>query len=169
VPYISERDEAMVATPGSADILFVDDNPFDVELTMRALRNCNAGDQVQVARDGKEALDYIFGSGPFQGRKLEDGPKLVLLDLKLPKVTGLQVLQWIRADPRTKDLPVVILTSFEDDREVVEIFRLGVTGYLVKPLNKDEFCTLARKVGLDYVPMPNQEKVQPPSNRGSAP
>jgi len=160
-----------MATPGSADILFVDDNPFDVELTMRSLRNCNAGDRVQVARDGKEALDYIFGSGAFQGRRLEEGPKLVLLDLKLPKVTGLQVLQWIRADPRTKELPVVILTSFEDDREVVEIFRLGVTGYLVKPLNKDEFCTLARKVGLDYVltPKQEQEKVQPPSKRGAAP
>jgi two-component system, response regulator len=148
-------------TPGTADILFVEDNPFDVDLTMRALRACNAGDRVQVARDGKEALDYIFGSGVFQGRKIEDGPRLVLLDLKLPKVTGLQVLQWIRADPRTKDLPVVILTSFEDDREVVEIFRLGVTGYLVKPLNKEEFCTLARKVGLDYVPVPKQEKSAP--------
>jgi len=145
-----------MATPGTADILFVEDNPFDVDLTLRALRACNAGDHVQVARDGKEALDYIFGSGPFQGRKLEDGPKLVLLDLKLPKVTGLQVLQWVRADPRTKDLPVVILTSFEDDRAVVEIFRLGVTGYLVKPLNKEEFCTLARKVGLEYVPLPKQ-------------
>lgn len=168
MPYIFERDEAM-ATTGTADILFVDDNPFDVDLTMRSLRACNVGDRVQIARDGKEALDYIFGSGPYQGRKLEDGPRLVLLDLKLPKVTGLQVLQWIRADPRTKELPVVILTSFEDDREVVEIFRLGVTGYLVKPLNKDEFCTLARKVGLEYVPAPKQEKVQPPSNRGSAP
>jgi two-component system response regulator len=158
-----------MATPGTADILFVEDNPFDVDLTMRSLRACNAGDRVQIARDGKEALDYIFGSGPFEGRRLEDGPRLVLLDLKLPKVTGLQVLQWIRADARTKDLPVVILTSFEDDREVVEIFRLGVTGYLVKPLNKDEFCALARKVGLDYVPPPKQEKVTPPSNRGTAP
>ena len=150
-----------MSNPGSADILFVEDNPFDVDLTMRALRACNAGDRVQVARDGKEALDYIFGSGAFQGRRIEDGPKLVLLDLKLPKVTGLQVLQWVRADPRTKDLPVVILTSFEDDREVVEIFRLGVTGYLVKPLNKEEFCALARKVGLDYVPLPKQEKSAP--------
>lgn len=135
-----------------ADILFVEDNPFDVDLTLRTLRACGFGDRIQVARDGKEALDYLFGDGKHQGRRLEDGPRLVLLDLKLPNVTGLQVLQWVRADPRTKDLPVIILTSFEDDREVVEIFRLGVTGYLVKPLNKEEFLALARKVGLQGVP-----------------
>lgn len=152
-------------TPRAADILFVEDNPFDVDLTLRTLRGLNLGDRVHVARDGKEALDYLFASGKYEG--LEGGPRLVLLDLKLPKVTGLQVLQWVRADPRTKDLPVVICTSFEDDREVVEIFRLGVTGYLVKPLNKDEFCTLARKAGLDGIPEPS---VAPPvaPDRGQA-
>ena len=152
---------------GDADILFVEDNPFDVELTLRSLRACGFGDRLKVARDGKEALDYLFGEGPHKGRRLEDGPRLVLLDLKLPKVTGLQVLQWVRADPRTKELPVIILTSFEDDREVVEIFRLGVTGYLVKPLNKDEFCTLARKVGLESPSMP--KAVVPPSEHPESP
>ena len=147
--------------PGAADILYVEDNPFDVDLTMRTLRSCNLGDRVQIARDGKEALDYLFGSGKYEGRRLEDGPRLVLLDLKLPKVTGLQVLQWVRADPRTKELPVIILTSFDDDREVVEIFRLGVSGYLTKPLNRDEFCTLARKIGLEGVPEPSHQ-VHPP-------
>ena len=137
-----------MTTGDAVDILFVEDNPFDVDLTLRTLRACNLGDRVQVARDGKEALDFLFGAGKFQGRRLEAGPRLVLLDLKLPKVTGLQVLQWVRADPRTKDLPVIVLTSFEDDREVVEIFRLGVSGYLVKPLNKDEFTALAQKLGL---------------------
>src|SRR5262245_59384433 len=135
----------------AVDILYVEDNPFDVDLTLRTLRACNLGDRVHVARDGKEALDYLFGAGKHEGRRLEAGPRLVLLDLKLPKVTGLQVLQWIRADARTKDLPVIVLTSFEDDREVVEIFRLGVTGYLVKPLNKDEFAELARKLGVGGV------------------
>jgi two-component system response regulator len=138
-----------MSASGEPDILFVEDNPFDVELTLRSLKACGFGDRVKVARDGKEALEYLFGEGPHQGRKIEEGPRLVLLDLKLPKVTGLQVLQWVRADPRTKELPVIILTSFEDDREVVEIYRLGVTGYLVKPLNKDEFCSLAKKVGLE--------------------
>jgi len=133
----------------AVDILYVEDNPFDVDLTLRTLRSARLGDRVQVARDGKEALDFLFGTGKHQGRRIEEGPRLVLLDLKLPKVTGLQVLQWIRADPRTKELPVIVLTSFEDDREVVEIFRLGVSGYLVKPLNKDEFTALARKLGVE--------------------
>jgi len=133
----------------AVDILFVEDNPFDVDLTLRTLRAARLGERVYVARDGKEALDFLFGAGKHQGRRLEDGPRLVLLDLKLPKITGLQVLQWVRADPRTKDLPVIVLTSFEDDREVVEIFRLGVSGYLVKPLNKDEFIALARKLGVE--------------------
>lgn len=133
------------------DILMVEDNPFDVDLTMRTLRACNLGDRVHVARDGKEALDFLFAAGKHEGRKPEHAPRLVLLDLKLPKVTGLQVLQWVRADPRTKDIPVIVLTSFEDDREVVEIFRLGVSGYLVKPLNKDEFIALARKLGVEGV------------------
>ena len=149
-------------SPATADILFVEDNPFDVELTLRTLRACRFGDRVKVARDGKEALDYLFGEGAYQGRRLEDGPRLVLLDLKLPKVTGLQVLQWVRADPRTKDLPVVILTSLEDDREVVEIYRLGVTGYLVKPLDKEEFCVLARKAGLEGVPEPTDAERHTP-------
>jgi CheY-like chemotaxis protein len=143
--------------PAAPDILFVEDNPFDVDLTMRTLRSCCVDqERVHVARDGKEALDYLLCS--------PDGPRLVLLDLKLPKVTGLQVLQWIRADARTKELPVVILTSFDDDRQVVEIFKLGVTGYLTKPLNRDEFCVLARKVGLEYVPAPDL-----PANHASPP
>lgn len=153
--------------PGSADLLFVEDNPFDVDLTMRSLKALGLADRVQIARDGKEALDYLFGDGSYQGRRLEQGPRLVLLDLKLPKVTGLQVLQWVRADPRTKDLQVVILTSFEDDREVVEIFRLGVTGYLVKPLNKDEFLALARKAGLEGLPAPREES-RPSAERPTA-
>jgi two-component system response regulator len=139
----------MAVQDAAIDILYVEDNPFDIDLTLRTLRRSKLGDRVHVARDGKEALDFLFGTGKYQGRRLEDGPRLVLLDLKLPKVTGLQVLQWVRADPRTKELPVIVLTSFEDDREVVEIFRLGVSGYLVKPLNQDEFSALARKLGVE--------------------
>jgi two-component system response regulator len=145
----------------TADILFVEDNPFDVDLTMRTLRACGLAERVKIARDGQEALDYLLGEGTYKGRRLEDGPLLVLLDLKLPKVTGLQVLQWVRADPRTKELPVIILTSFEDDREVVEVFHLGVTGYLVKPLNKEEFRILARKVRIPGLNVP-EEKADPP-------
>lgn len=125
------------------DILFVEDNPFDVDLTLRALKTVGLEGRIKVVRDGKEAVDYAFRTGPYAGRPREDDPKLVLLDLKLPKMTGLQVLQWIRADPDTKALPVIILTTFEDDRDVVEIFRLGVTGYLTKPLDVQKFIELA--------------------------
>lgn len=138
------------------DILFVEDNPIDVELTLRALKICGLEKRAKVVRDGKEAVDYVFRTGPYGGCNAENGPKLVLLDLKLPKMTGLQVLQWIRADPGTKSLPVIILTTFEDDRDVVEIFRLGVTGYLVKPLDVTKFYEIAKGL-LQGLQAPRQE------------
>jgi CheY-like chemotaxis protein len=144
----------------AADVLFVEDNPFDVDLTLRALKACGLEKRVKVVRDGKEAVDYAFRTGPYRGRSAEDAPKLVLLDLKLPKMTGLQVLQWIRADPDTKGLPVLILTTFEDDRDVVEIFRLGVTGYLTKPLDVEKFYEIARGILSDLVP-PSRAKGPP--------
>jgi len=125
------------------DVLYVEDNPSDVDFTLHALSTCGLAKRVKVVRDGKEAVDYVFRTGPYQGLSPADAPKLILLDLKLPKMTGLQVLQWIRADPGTKTLPVIILTTFEDDRDVVEIYRLGVTGYLVKPLRIDKFYEIA--------------------------
>lgn len=128
------------------DILFVEDNPSDVELTLRKLRLLGLEKRVRVVRDGKEALDYVFRAGEFAHRSRETDPRLILLDLKLPKVTGLEVLQWIRANANTKSLPVIILTSSETDRDLVEIFQLGVSGYLVKPLDQDQFCALAGKM-----------------------
>ncbi len=131
---------------GAADILFVEDNPHDVVLTLRALRRCGLEDRVRVVNDGKEAVDYVFRTGRYRERPLQDAPRLMLLDLKLPKMTGLQVLQWIRADPETQSMPVIILTTFEDDRDVVEIFRLGVTGYLVKPIDVMKFYDIAKGI-----------------------
>lgn len=128
----------------AADILFVEDNPFDIDLTLRKLKGLGLASRVKVVRDGKDALDYIFRAGAHQGRSSAEDPKLIVLDLKLPKVNGLQVLQWIRADAHTKDLPVIVLTGTENDREIVEIFKLGVSGYLVKPLDREEFRKLAR-------------------------
>jgi CheY-like chemotaxis protein len=145
----------------AADVLFVEDNPFDVDLTLRALRACGLENRIKVVRDGKEAVDYAFRTGPYRGMSPDDAPKLVLLDLKLPKMTGLQVLQWIRADPDTKALPVIILTTFEDDRDVVEIFRLGVTGYLTKPLSVDKFYEIARGL-LPGVSAPVRAQGAPP-------
>ena len=138
------------------DVLFVEDNPFDVDLTLRSLKAVGLEKRVKVVRDGKEAVDYAFRTGPYQDRRLEDAPKLVLLDLKLPKMTGLQVLQWIRADPDTKGLAVIILTTFEDDRDVVEIFRLGVTGYLVKPLDVEKFYDMAKGLLEGLTPPPRK-------------
>jgi CheY-like chemotaxis protein len=132
-----------------AAILFVEDNPFDVALTLRTLSRCGLSERIVVARDGAEALDYLFATGAYSHRSAEDRPGLVLLDLKLPKVNGIQVLQWIRADKRTKDIPVVVLTSFEDDRDVVEVYRLGVTGYLLKPLTAEAFTKVAAPLGIE--------------------
>ena len=132
----------------AVDILFVEDNPFDIELTMRTLRKCVPSSTIQVVHDGAEALDYLFASGPYSERSVEDTPGMILLDLKLPKVNGTQVLQWVRADRRTKDIPVLVLTSFENDSEVVEIYKLGVSGYLLKPLDAESFQKVAAHLGL---------------------
>lgn len=153
---------------GAADVLFVEDNPYDIDLTLRALKACGLENRVKVVRDGKEAVDYVFRNGPYQGRSREETPRLVLLDLKLPKMSGLQVLQWIRADPDTKSLPVIILTTFEDDRDVVEIFRLGVTGYLVKPLRVEKFYEIARELVDGIVapaPRPDPSGARSPGTR----
>jgi CheY-like chemotaxis protein len=147
------------------DVLFVEDNPFDVDLTLRGLKAVGLEKRVKVVRDGKEAVDYVFHTGPYEARRPEEAPKLVLLDLKLPKMTGLQVLQWIRADPDTKGLPVIILTTFEDDRDVVEIFRLGVTGYLVKPLDVEKFYEMAKGLLEGLTPPPRKAAAPTPAPR----
>ncbi|HXG61739.1 MAG TPA: response regulator [Planctomycetota bacterium] len=142
-------------------ILFIEDNPFDIELTLRVLRQCGFGDRVAVVRDGAEALDYIFATGRYAHRRIEDLPRLVILDLKLPKVNGLQVLQWIRADRHTRDVPVMILTSSESDRDVIEVHKLGVAAYVVKPLERDEFLQIARQVGLASSAAPSPMQPRP--------
>jgi CheY-like chemotaxis protein len=134
--------------PQGEDILYVEDNPFDVDLTLRTLRQCGMGDRVVVARDGAEAIDYLCAAGAYAHRLAEDQPRLVLLDLKLPKISGVQVLQWIRADARTRNIPVVVLTSFENDRDVVEVYKLGVNGYLLKPLDREGFLKIAGSLGV---------------------
>lgn len=143
------------------EILFIEDNPFDVELTLRILRQCGFGDRVAVVRDGAEALDYIFAAGRYAHRRIEDLPRLVILDLKLPKVNGLQVLQWIRADRHTRDVPVMILTSSESDRDVIEVHKLGVAAYVVKPLERDEFVQIARQLGLSAPAAPSPMQPRP--------
>jgi len=132
-------------------ILLVEDNPDDEALTLRAFKKNNISNPVVVARDGAAALDYLFGRGAHQGRDLGDHPQVILLDLKLPKVDGLEVLRQIRADERTRLLPVVILTSSREEQDIVEGYSLGANSYVRKPVNFDEFLEAARQLGLYWL------------------
>lgn len=132
-------------------ILLVEDNPDDETLTIRAFRKNNITNEVVVARDGVEALDYLFGAGKYEGRDTSDLPQVVLLDLKLPKMDGLEVLRRIRADDRTRYQPVVILTSSKEDQDLISGYRLGANSYVRKPVNFEEFIEAARQLGLYWL------------------
>ena len=133
------------------DILLVEDNNDDLELSLLALRKMNLAHRIQVARDGVEALDFIFCRGAHAGRRIEDTPRVVLLDLKLPKVDGLEVLRSIKADPRTKHIPVVMLTSSQEQSDVVKSYHLGVNSYIVKPVNYAQFAEAVQTLGLYWL------------------
>ena len=132
-------------------ILLVEDNPDDEELTLEALRYHNILNEVVVAHDGAEALDYLFGTGAYVGRDLSVPPQVILLDLKLPKMDGLEVLRRIRGDVRTELYPVVVLTSSKEDRDVVESYRLGANSYVQKPIDFNEFTEAVRQLGLYWL------------------
>lgn len=133
------------------EILLVEDNPQDLELAQRALKKANFSNRIQVARDGAEALDFIFCEGIHKDRQIEDVPKVILLDLKLPKVDGLEVLKRLKEDARTRSIPVVILTSSREQRDVVESYRLGVNSYIVKPVNFEGFANAVRDLGMYWL------------------
>ena len=135
----------------AVDVLLVEDNPHDLELTLRALDKHNLANKVVVARDGAEALDFIFGTGAHADREVTDRPKVVLLDLKLPKVDGLEVLRRIKSDKRTKVIPVVVLTSSQEERDIVESYELGVNSYMVKPVDFDQFIKCVSELGLYWL------------------
>ena len=137
--------------PTEVEILLVEDNADDLDMTLHALRKMNLANHIQVARDGVEALDFIFCRGPHAGRKFENAPRVVLLDLKLPKVDGLEVLRAIKEDPRTKAIPVVVLTSSKEQNDVVESYKLGVNSYIVKPVDFAQFAEAVQKLGLYWL------------------
>jgi two-component system response regulator len=135
----------------TVEILLVEDNPNDEELTLHALRQNHITNHIEVVRDGAEALDFLFGIGSYQGRVVEDKPKVVLLDLKLPKVDGLDVLRQMKADVRTQTIPVVMLTSSREERDIVESYSLGVNSYIVKPVDFEQFNEAVRQLGLYWL------------------
>jgi two-component system response regulator len=144
-------------------ILLVEDSASDEQLTLRALQRAHIANEVVVARGGAAALDYLFGRGSHAGRDVGDLPHVVLLDLKLPKIGGLDVLRAVRADGRTARLPVVILTSSREDRDIVEGYGLGANSYIVKPVDYDQFSEAVRTLGLYWLVLN-----EPPRARSSA-
>ncbi len=133
------------------EILLVEDNQDDIELTLHAFHKGSLRNPIQVVRDGEEALDFIFCRGAYSDRAFGKPPKLVLLDLKLPKVDGMQVLQQMKSDPRTKAIPVVILTSSREDRDMVNGYRLGVNSYIQKPVDFKQFRETVKQLGLYWL------------------
>lgn len=132
-------------------ILLVEDNLKDVTLTLHALREDNLANTIQVARDGEEALDFLFCRGKFAGRNFDHPPRVVLLDLKLPKVDGLEVLRALKGDPRTQAIPVVVLTSSREESDLVESYKLGVNAYIQKPVEFDAFRHAVKQLGLFWL------------------
>jgi len=133
------------------EILLVEDNPSDAELTLHALQKSRLANKIQLVRDGEEALDFLFCRGPFAARRFDQAPRLILLDLKLPKVDGLQVLNQVKSDSRTKPIPVIILTSSKEERDLVSSYKLGVNSYIQKPVNFAEFQTVVEQLGMYWL------------------
>lgn len=133
------------------EILLVEDNPNDVELTVRALKKRKLANKIHIAKDGAQALEFIFATGAYKDRAIEHKPKVVLLDLKLPKVNGIEVLREIKTDERIKGIPVVVLTSSQEERDRVESYQLGVNSYLVKPVDFSQFSEVVSELGFYWL------------------
>jgi len=144
------------------DILLVEDNQDDMDLALHALRREKLANSIFVARDGEEALDFLFCRGAFAQRSFDHPPKLVLLDLKLPKIDGMEVLKQVKSDPRTKTIPVVIMTSSKEERDLVAGYNLGANSYIQKPVDFDQFRETVKSVGLYWVVINQAPIVQDP-------
>jgi CheY-like chemotaxis protein len=133
------------------DILLVEDNADDIDLMLHALRRNNLANAVQIVRDGEEALDFVFCRGPYNKRRFDEIPRVIFLDLKLPKIDGLEVLRIIKSDSRTKALPIVVMTSSKEQRDMVEGYHLGVNSYIQKPVDFDHFRDLIKQLGFYWL------------------
>ncbi|MFH0882384.1 MAG: response regulator [bacterium] len=133
------------------EILLVEDNPSDAELTIRALKKKNIANIIHHVGDGEEALDFIFARGKYGDRDIEHGPTVVILDLKLPKVNGLEVLREVKSDPRTKSIPVVVLTSSNEEKDIVESYQMGVNSFITKPVDFEKFVTSVEELGMYWL------------------
>ncbi|MCM3877265.1 MAG: response regulator [Thermoanaerobaculia bacterium] len=140
-----------MSAPKHGDILLVEDNPNDAELALRALKKARVANDVHVARDGAEALEFLFGEGAYAGRARSAPPRVVLLDLKLPKVDGLEVLRRVKTDERTKLIPVVVLTSSREESDLVASYHLGANSYIVKPVDSEKFFEAVHEIGLYWL------------------
>jgi two-component system response regulator len=129
------------------EILLVEDNPNDVKLALHAFKLHNLANRVHVIRDGAEALEFIFCTDRYAGRRIANGPKVILLDLKLPLVDGIEILRQTKSDPRTRNIPVVVMTSSKEERDLVDSYKLGVNSYIVKPVDFDQFTEVVRQLG----------------------
>ncbi len=141
------------------DILFVEDSAIDAELTLIALREENLANNVIWLQDGAQALDFIFAEGEYAHRQIENQPKLILLDLKMPKVGGIEVVERIRGDERTKQIPIVIMTSSKEEKDVVDSYKLGINSYIVKPVDFDKFSKSVKEIGFYWLLM-NQSPIK---------
>jgi two-component system response regulator len=144
----------------AVEIILVEDNPDDAALAIRTLKKQNLANNLVHLQDGAEALDFIFGTGNYKGRDINNSPKVILLDLKMPKVNGIEVLEKLKSDERTKHIPVVVLTSSAEDPDIRTCYRLGVNSYIVKPLGFDAFTNKISELGLYWLVMNELPKIQ---------
>jgi two-component system response regulator len=140
------------------EIVLVEDNPSDAEMTIRALKKSNLANKIIHLRDGAEALDFIFGTGQYEGRNTDLCPKVILLDLKMPKVSGIEVLQKVKADERTKTIPVVVLTSSKEDPDIRQCYELGVNSYIVKPVGFENFSKSISDLGFYWLALNQSQR-----------
>lgn len=133
------------------EILLVEDNPYDAEMTIRELKKQNLANNIRLITDGAEALDYLFSTGKYSNNDIKLRPKLVILDLKLPKVDGLEILRIVKADPKTKTIPVVVLTSSKEESDLITSYQLGANSFIIKPVNFNKFIDTVQTLGMYWL------------------